>query len=297
MKINQHKSNFKNFFNLSDKIKIYQENNVFNLGFIYLINNSINNKVYIGQTSVSISKRWAAHKTEAKSKNGSNTILYKAMRKYGIENFNCNEIFVVFKKEDLDWAEETLIKQWDCCAIDNDNGYNILRGGNQKINSEIYTCTHCNTTGKGNSLIKYHFDNCKMNYKNCTTSKFYEITFKNGNIEIINNINAFCKHHHISDHRLRKGENKEYSMKIIEGLQPEQLSMVKIYYENDYYELRDKVVPDTAKEWVIQFPDGHEEVHNGLIKFAQEHNLTHNSLRKVADGERNHHKGFKCFRK
>jgi hypothetical protein len=219
------------------------------------------------------------------------------MRKIGIDNFYCNAIFVVFDKADLDWAEELLIKQWDCRANDNDKGYNTLSGGEQKINSETYTCPHCNTVGVGNSLIKYHFDSCKMLANNCRNERFYEITFKDGTIEIVNNIGAFCKHHHISDHRLRKGQHKEFSMRIIKGIEPEQLSQVKIYYAENYMEPRDKVKPDNSKEWIIQFPDGRQEVHKGLIEFAKEHSLTHTSLRKVADGQRSHHKGFKCFRR
>ena len=52
---------------------------------IYKITNQVNGKVYIGQ-SVKIKSRWAQHKREVNSGN-SNTLLYNAMRKHGIENF------------------------------------------------------------------------------------------------------------------------------------------------------------------------------------------------------------------
>ena len=56
---------------------------------IYKITNLINNKVYIGQ-SVNIQQRFKKHKTKYKdiSNEESNKILYKAMRKYGLENFS-----------------------------------------------------------------------------------------------------------------------------------------------------------------------------------------------------------------
>ena len=55
---------------------------------IYKITNKINQKIYIGQ-SVNISKRWTAHRNGAFNPNNGqyNTPLYKAIRKYGIENF------------------------------------------------------------------------------------------------------------------------------------------------------------------------------------------------------------------
>lgn len=55
---------------------------------IYKITNKINQKIYIGQ-SVNISKRWTAHRNGAFNPNNNqyNTPLYKAIRKYGIENF------------------------------------------------------------------------------------------------------------------------------------------------------------------------------------------------------------------
>ena len=59
--------------------------------FIYLINNLVNGKVYIGSSTESrgIYQRWKEHVKNSKYKEGYsyNYPLYKAMRKYGIENF------------------------------------------------------------------------------------------------------------------------------------------------------------------------------------------------------------------
>ena len=52
---------------------------------IYKIVNSITNDFYIGYTGLTLEKRFATHKRNAKT--GGKTHLYKAMQKYGEENF------------------------------------------------------------------------------------------------------------------------------------------------------------------------------------------------------------------
>lgn len=55
---------------------------------IYKITNKVNGKVYIGQ-SIDIKKRWASHKKDAfwAGNVGKEYPLYRAIRKYGLENF------------------------------------------------------------------------------------------------------------------------------------------------------------------------------------------------------------------
>ena len=72
---------------------------------IYKITNNINQHCYIGQ-STQIQKRWQNHKIAAYNLNdkGYNYPLYKAFRKYGIENFS----FTILEKcnnEDLNEKE------------------------------------------------------------------------------------------------------------------------------------------------------------------------------------------------
>ena len=55
---------------------------------IYKITNLINNNAYIG-LSINIEKRWLAHKERSQDvfNKEYDKILYKAFRKYGIDNF------------------------------------------------------------------------------------------------------------------------------------------------------------------------------------------------------------------
>lgn len=92
---------------------------------IYKIENLINGKCYIGQ-AVNIQKRWNVHKNVYIKENdiAYNYPLYRAFRKYGIDNFD----FAVLEEcrvEDLNTKEVEYIKQYDSFF----SGYNQTLGG------------------------------------------------------------------------------------------------------------------------------------------------------------------------
>ena len=55
------------------------------LGEIYIIRNTVNSKVYVGQTNETVRVRFRKHLSAAKT--GKGYVIGKAMRKYGLENF------------------------------------------------------------------------------------------------------------------------------------------------------------------------------------------------------------------
>ena len=66
--------------------------NTNNICGIYLIENIINGHKYVGQ-SKNIGKRWKTHLNRYNSNNKEyNKVLYKAFRKYGINNFSFSVI-------------------------------------------------------------------------------------------------------------------------------------------------------------------------------------------------------------
>ena len=75
------------------------------MGYIYKITNTLNNKIYIGQTVKSVQKRFTQHKNNSNKEYFSQIVLYKAFNKYGIENFICEEIEEV-PNEKLDEREK-----------------------------------------------------------------------------------------------------------------------------------------------------------------------------------------------
>ena len=62
------------------------------VGFIYKITNTINQKCYIGQTIKTLEKRFSQHKNNYTKPYFSQLVLYKAFKKYGIENFVFEEV-------------------------------------------------------------------------------------------------------------------------------------------------------------------------------------------------------------
>lgn len=99
---------------------------------IYIIKNRVNEKVYIGQTVAGIAKRWSQHKADAVKKQSK---LYHAMRKYGTHNFYVKKICSCKNMDELNAAEEFLIKEMGAVEC----GYNTLAGGQnyeREINKE-----------------------------------------------------------------------------------------------------------------------------------------------------------------
>lgn len=95
------------------------------MAYIYKITNNINDKVYIGKTESSVEKRWKEHCRDCRKERCNNRPLYRAMNKYGIENFQVEAI------EETDCPEEREI-YWIDYYGSYHNGYNATRGGDGK---------------------------------------------------------------------------------------------------------------------------------------------------------------------
>lgn len=95
-----------------------------NKGFIYIIKNTINNKVYVGQTIQLVEDRFKQHLKCLKS--NSVQLISKAIKKYGKSNFYV-EILEECLIDDLNIKEEYYIKKYNSFG----KGYNLCAGGNQ----------------------------------------------------------------------------------------------------------------------------------------------------------------------
>lgn len=94
-------------------------------GRIYIIRNTVNNKVYIGQTKVSLKLRFQNHLSAAR--NGKDYVIGKAIRKYGEENFYI-ELLEECTIEELNDREKYWISYFN--STDNKLGYNMSIGSN-----------------------------------------------------------------------------------------------------------------------------------------------------------------------
>lgn len=92
-------------------------------GFIYIIKNTVNNKVYIGQTRNSVEQRWKEHLRHAQY---GEQLINRAMKKYGIDKFYI-ETLETCSIESLDEKEMRYIELYD--STDKSKGYNVSIGG------------------------------------------------------------------------------------------------------------------------------------------------------------------------
>lgn len=91
---------------------------------IYKITNKINGKIYVGQTSLSIEKRFDKHIKCAESK--VNRHLYDSMNHYGYDNFIIEMIEDNILKENIDERERFWISELHSRSP---KGYNMTEGG------------------------------------------------------------------------------------------------------------------------------------------------------------------------
>src|SRR6185437_762290 len=61
------------------------------VGFIYVISNQVNDKVYVGQTRRGVEERWQQHCSQTRC--GSASPLHRAMNKYGLSAFTIETVW------------------------------------------------------------------------------------------------------------------------------------------------------------------------------------------------------------
>lgn len=97
------------------------------IGHIYLIVNNINGKLYVGKTYTTLDKRFKEHVSDSKKERNRNRPLYRAINKYGHDNFKIIPI-KTFKESILEEKEKYYIQLFDTY----NNGYNATLGGDSR---------------------------------------------------------------------------------------------------------------------------------------------------------------------
>lgn len=91
---------------------------------IYCITNKVNGKQYVGQTVRSLEERYSEHCRKL------NTVVGKAIKKYGKENFDIEILDSSLIIDDLNDKETYWIKEKNTIIP---NGYNLCYGGNSTL--------------------------------------------------------------------------------------------------------------------------------------------------------------------
>ena len=97
-------------------------------GYIYCISNTINDKLYVGKTLLPIEKRFREHCYDSSRQKYENRPLYRAMNKYGVENFKVS-LLEKAPAEILDIKEQYWIDKLGSYKL----GYNATQGGEGKL--------------------------------------------------------------------------------------------------------------------------------------------------------------------
>lgn len=208
--------------------------------YIYRITNNITQDFYIGKTTQEIEVRFRQHKTKAKG-NKSQTILHRAMRKYGVENFTIEIIDTA--DGDINESEIKWIKELDPL-------YNMTSGGEGGDTSssplyQEYMKTHSNNmSGKNNPFYgKRHSEETKrrisekkkgtkmseetkkiLSEKNkgkkmpreiverqrLEKSKTYYLTTPEGDSIIVTNLSEFCRKNNLDQGNMNAMYNGKF---------------------------------------------------------------------------------------
>jgi group I intron endonuclease len=164
----------------------------FENGRIYCIRNIMNDMIYIGSTTQSLSKRFSVHKSMHKNQKYKNIKLYNAMIEYGIENFyieliyeiKCNNIEILKKEEQINIRLYNSINNGynqRISYIDNERKKEIkqylkqyhIEHENKDYNNDYaiknhnkYTCDICNYKTHILTHYNYHINTNLHNKKN-----------------------------------------------------------------------------------------------------------------------------------
>ena len=172
-------------------------------GFIYIIKNRINDKVYIGQTTQTVEVRFQQHLKCLKS--NAVQIISKAIKKYGKSNFYV-EILEECSIEELNIKEEYYIELYNSF----NEGYNLCKGGNQSRKPKLQFDDEkiVESYNKGNSTRKIakQFNTCHRTILNL---------LKENNVEIRNKTVNLPDKTKISDVLLRELLQKNLSIREI----------------------------------------------------------------------------------
>jgi len=100
---------------------------------IYLIENTINGKKYVGQTSLTAEERWKTHVYQSRCGDSAHrrAPLYYAIRKHGVNSFTISVLDTAQSQEELNQKEIDYIRAYR--TMEKTFGYNRSEGGGRPV--------------------------------------------------------------------------------------------------------------------------------------------------------------------
>lgn len=220
---------------LASKKKEWKNTTKTKLGIIYLITNTINGKMYVGQTRRMINRRWYEHIWWSTRED---TYLCRAIRKYGSNAFRIEIIQKVQCKSEksliskLNKLETFFIKHYKSFS-DRGRGYNLTTGGDayvmgrktRKLLSQINSGEKHPQFGKEKSKItKMRIHNALVgrtvsNKARNNMKDKYLVSFQDGKSQVIRGIKDFCK---------KYGYDRKNVYRVMVGKQPFHQNIIQV---------------------------------------------------------------------
>lgn len=149
---------------------------------VYLHINKINGKKYFGQTCQKVSDRWGNGSTYSNSIH-----FYRAIKKYGWDNFNHFVIKELLTKHEADILETKLIEKYNTTS----EGYNICIGGSGVMSGRKHSEVSRNKIRKARNKQTFSAESHKKRAEAMLgfKYKYIQVTFHDGNTRRYLNIN------------------------------------------------------------------------------------------------------------
>lgn len=160
---------------------------------VYEHKNIFNQKRYFGITSQTIKKRWRKGSSYSRK-----TKIYKAIQKYGWDNFEHNILFENLSKEEAELKEIELIKIYN--TTNDKFGYNIQNGGNSSGKFTQETKDKISKSKKGKKMS----DNTKKKMSESKKGKLHWNYGKKTSLETIEKM----KKSHLGHSAWNKGKKR-----------------------------------------------------------------------------------------
>ena len=285
---------------------------------IYVIANTKNGKVYIGQTSNGFNHRWKSHKNQLRGCYHSNPHLQAAWDKYGAKSFK----FLVLEYCEIEQLNE---REMHHIAIYKARGlaYNLTDGGEGTLGyiPTLETRAKMSVAQKGRkhtpeTLAKISAGNKGKKMSHESRAKISAA--KKGKIA---SSETRAKMSAIRKGRKMPPRSAEYCAKISAAnkrrppISEETRAKLSVAskgrkHKPDTYTPAVRAKMSAAKigkpplaaimahtyKWVVISPDGESMEIVNLRSFCRDNNLAHSSMLAVAHGKQIHHRGWKCRR-